>query len=251
MIVKGPIRMCIIIDEAEFSLQCWPDDVPSYSPETFLETFVTIVQCFTTVPSDTCLKNLELLGPLNRSKLSDESMVDFNSSRCCIHDFVDQHACRFPDKEAIVSMDGPSFTYRQLSTLSAELAKHLIQNGIKRGHVVPILFDKSPFAILSVVAILKAGGAYVGFSAESPVNFLRECAMIADVPLILTSPSHQGLVKHIGRRPLVVDTKLIDSFNNQATDFISPAQPSDLAYLVFTSGSTGKPKVCPKCFPTL
>ncbi|KZL71273.1 nonribosomal peptide synthetase, partial [Colletotrichum tofieldiae] len=124
------------------------------------------------------------------------------------------------------------------------LAVYLLGLGIKKGEVLPILFDKSSVAVLAIVAILKAGNAYVGFSTETPLNFLRECSRIADVPLIITSPQHEHLVKKINRRALVLNPDLLKTLENPTNigDFSSPATPSDLAYLVFTSGSTGVPK---------
>ncbi|OLN97821.1 Nonribosomal peptide synthetase 8-like protein 4, partial [Colletotrichum chlorophyti] len=124
------------------------------------------------------------------------------------------------------------------------LAAYLLKFGINKGDFVPILFEKSSVAVLAIVAIQKAGAAYVGFSAETPVNFLRECSSIADVPLIITSRQHEHLVEKIGRRALVLDQDLLRDLRDSADveNFSSTALPSDLAYLVFTSGSTGVPK---------
>ncbi|KAJ5014340.1 Nonribosomal peptide synthetase [Colletotrichum sp. SAR 10_99] len=119
-----------------------------------------------------------------------------------------------------------------------------MNSGIKKGDIIPILFEKSSFAVLAIIAILKAGGAYVGFSAETPINFLRECSSIADAQLIITSNHHENLVLEVSSRALVLDQPFVEGLVNSTDDegFSSPARPSDLAYLVFTSGSTGTPK---------
>ncbi|KAI8280395.1 Nonribosomal peptide synthetase [Colletotrichum sp. SAR11_240] len=91
---------------------------------------------------------------------------------------------------------------------------------------------------------LHSGGAYVGFSAETPINFLRECSSIANAPLIITSNQHENLVRKVNSRALVLDQAFVEGLESSTDDegFSSPARPSDLAYLVFTSGSTGTPK---------
>ncbi|GKT47353.1 nonribosomal peptide synthase roqA [Colletotrichum spaethianum] len=162
----------------------------------------------------------------------------------CIHEYVDEHAKNHPQNQAVVATEGPNFTYTQLSVLSSNLAVYLLGLGVKKGEVVPILFDKSSLAVLAIVAIMKAGNVYVGFSAETPLHFLRECSSIADVPLIITSRQHEHLVEKIGCRALVLDQELLKTLTGSANMdiFSSPARPSDLAYLVFTSGSTGVPK---------
>lgn len=200
---------------------------------------------FVTSQHDTRLCELDIIGPLNRDKLHNWSPSNLSSTERCIHDYVDVHARTNPHKEAVVATEGPSFTYAQLSALSNKLAKYLIDTGIKKGDIVPILFDKSSLAVLAINAILKAGAAYVGFSAETPVNFLQECASIASVPLIVTSRQREQLVNEIGCKPLVLDEDFLAALgkSDSNAEFQSPTQPSDLAYLVFTSGSTGIPKV--------
>lgn len=222
-----------------------PHFVSALSSHAFLETFTTITGQFAALPHDTLLGEVNVLGPLNRERLESWSPRDISAVERCVHDYVDEHANNTPWKEAVVATEGPNLTYSQLSTLSSRLAKHLMNSGIKKGDIVPILFEKSSFAVLAIVAILKAGGAYVGFSAETPINFLRECSSIANAPLIITSNHHENLVRKVSSRALVLDQALVEGVENSTDDegFSSPARPSDLAYLVFTSGSTGTPKV--------
>ncbi|KAJ0162763.1 Nonribosomal peptide synthetase 12 [Colletotrichum tanaceti] len=243
--VGGAIQAVLAVDDlGHVTLDYMPDSVPALSAEAFLETFVTIAQELATRPHDTLLSELDILGPVNRATLETWSPADLSAVERCIHEYVDEHARNHPQKQAVASSEGPDFTYAQLSALSDNLAACLLELGIKKGQMVPILFEKSSLAVLAVVAILKAGGAYVGFSAETPLSFLKECSCIADVPLIITSPQHKQLAESIGRPLLVLDDDLVEKLENPASivDFSSPAVPSDLAYLVFTSGSTGVPK---------
>ncbi|POS78357.1 nonribosomal peptide synthetase 6 [Diaporthe helianthi] len=221
-----------------------PNSVPAYSAESFLDTFVKIVTQFVCQSHSTPLLDLDVLGPYNRTIIDRWTSSELVRAERCIHHYVDEHARNTPEKEAVISTEGPNFTYAQLSRLSDKLATHLVSQGIKRGDFVPILFDKSSVAVIAVISIMKAGGAYVGFSPESPINFLRECAAVADAPLVITSRQHESLVERIGRLSLVIDSEFLDSLDScpEQGCFESPATPSDLAYLGFTSGSTGVPK---------
>ncbi|KAF4887009.1 Nonribosomal peptide synthetase gloA [Colletotrichum fructicola] len=241
---QGILPNIVIDGQYRIALHCLPHSVPALSSQAFLETFTTIIGQFATLPHDTLLGEVNVLGPLNRERLESWSPRYIPVVERCVHDYVDEYAINTPWKEAVVATEGPNFTYSQLSTLSSSLAKHLMNSGIKKGDIVPILFEKSSFAVLAIVAILKAGGAYVGFSAETPINFLRECSSIANAPLIITSNHHEDLVGKVSSRALVLDQPFVEGLVNSTDDegFSSPARPSDLAYLVFTSGSTGTPK---------
>ncbi|KAF4820322.1 Nonribosomal peptide synthetase easA [Colletotrichum tropicale] len=241
---QGILPNVVIDGQYRIALHCLPHSVSSLSAHASLETFTTIIGQFATLPHDTLLGEVNVLGPLNRERLEGWCPRDIPAVERCVHDYVDEHANNTPWKEAVVATEGPNLTYSQLSTLSSRLAKHLMNSGIKKGDIVPILFEKSSFAVLAIAAILKAGGAYVGFSAETPINFLRECSSIANAPLIITSNHHEDLVRKVGSRALVLDQAFVEGLEKSTDDegFSSPARPSDLAYLVFTSGSTGTPK---------
>jgi non-ribosomal peptide synthetase component F len=238
-------QLFVVINGTQMKIGYTPHLVTAYSPEAFLDTFVKVVTQFVGQPYDTCLLDLDVLGPYNRTTLDRWMSSNLVLIERCIHNYVDEHAMETPEKEAVVSTEGPNFTYARLSRLSDKLAIHLASLGIKKGDIVPVLFEKSSIAVLAVISIMKAGGAYVGFAAESPINFLRECAAIADVPLIITSRQNESLLRRLGRCPLVIDSEFLASLETclDHNGFESPAQPSDLAYLVFTSGSTGVPKV--------
>ncbi|TDZ31546.1 Nonribosomal peptide synthetase 6 [Colletotrichum spinosum] len=242
--IRGPVQACLEVDvRGSITLRCQPHSLPAISADALLETFTTILTQFATTSLETRLKDIDVLGPVNRSILQGWSPSRLVAVERCIHDYVDEHALADPHKEAVVATEGPNFAYAQLSQCSSRLALRLLELGVKGGDIIPILFDKSSLAVLAIVAILKAGAAYVGFSAETPVNSLRECASIAAVQLIVTSRQHEGLVGRLGCRALVLDDELLSSLEETDVDtFQSPACPSDLAYLVFTSGSTGVPK---------
>lgn len=74
----------------------------------------------------------------------------------CVHETVEAQVLLKPDFEAICSFD-QDFSYRELDEASGRLAAHLISVGVGPGVFVPLCFDKSSWAIVSMFAVLKAG----------------------------------------------------------------------------------------------
>ena len=227
----------------ELVLHCLRDSIPAYSPEALLDTFAAMIRAFSSSDETTPLEQTNVLGPLNQSILNGWTKTDFKRVDRCVHDLIEEYARAHPDKDAVVAMQGRGFTYGELSSISTSLANHLVKLGVKKGDIIPTLMEKSQFAILSVMAIMKAGAVYVGFSTESPVNFLRQCAQVAGVKIICTLQPQKNLVVQIGCNPLVVDDDLIADLSTPMPQALPTVYPSDLLYLVFTSGSTGTPKV--------
>ena len=74
-----------------------------------------------------------------------------------------------PDAAALV-MGSERLTYRELDQRSNQLARLLIDHGVRRGDRVCLLQPKAPAAIVSMLATLKAGAIYVPVDIASPVR---------------------------------------------------------------------------------
>ena len=128
---------------------------------------------------------------------------------------------RLPDKEAIVEMDGPRVTYRELWDRSARVAGGLRGGGVRRGDRVAIRYGNSLNWVFGFFGTLLAGAVAV------PVN-TRFTEPEADYVI---KDSGARVVLQPGMRPpegqpyAVEDLKLID-----------------LAAIFYTSGTTGFPK---------
>ena len=99
--------------------------------------------------------------------------------------FLDESARTFPDRTAIVDVDGSSLTYRQLNEQSARLAGTLAARGIRPGDRVGILLPKSAAAVTALFGIMKAGAAYVPADYTAPAernrSILTDCAVKAAI----------------------------------------------------------------------
>lgn len=162
----------------------------------------------------------------------------------CIHELFNKRAQQQGSSQAICAWDG-QLTYNSLDLYSSSLAKHLqMQYGVGPESTVIICFDKSLWAVVSMLAVLKAGGCLVSVSPADPAGRMR--TVIAKLGksysnVILTSLSYSERHKQLGFRALAVDGHTIDVIPK--SDFMNNnVAPNNAAFIVFTSGSTGTPK---------
>ncbi|KAH8891594.1 amino acid adenylation [Thozetella sp. PMI_491] len=144
-----------------------------------------------------------------------------------------------PAAQALCSWDG-DLSFAELDDYSSRLATHLISMGVTLGNVVPICFEKSIWAVVSLLAILKAGAVWTPLDISLPEARLSTIVAQTDAKFALSSAT--GLLKctSLFLNTLVVDRPTILAMDRGTPDLrISPA---DAGYIIFTSGSTGVPK---------
>lgn len=150
-----------------------------------------------------------------------------------------------PDALAIDAWDG-RMTYKRLDVLSSRLAHHLLNSGVSRGDFVPLLFRKSLWANVAMLAVLKAGGSFVPLDADHPEGHLRAIMQPLSARFILCSAKTRDRAARLARNAIIVDSTL-DGYQHasktidQSPDIALPTA-HDIAYAVFTSGSTGAAK---------
>ncbi|KAF2126672.1 acetyl-CoA synthetase-like protein [Dothidotthia symphoricarpi CBS 119687] len=162
-----------------------------------------------------------------------------------VHDIISSVASQRPEALAIHSWDG-QLTYGELDRLSTLLAHELMSSSVRPGSFVPLLFEKSLWASVSMIGVIKAGAAFVPLDAEHPEGRLRAVMQSLKSEIILCSAQTRDLAARLAPDARIVGTSLTDEcsrigHNAIVADMIN-SQPSDLAYAVFTSGSTGIPK---------
>ena len=70
------------------------------------------------------------------------------------HELIELQARLHPRNEAVCAWDG-SLTYEELDRRAVCLAKNLVQRGVTSGSWVPLLFEKSKWHIVSMLAVRK------------------------------------------------------------------------------------------------
>jgi amino acid adenylation domain-containing protein len=169
-------------------------------------------------------------------------------------------AAKRPDAPAVV--DGArSISYGELDELAGRLAALLGELGVRRGDRVALYLDKSLEAVAAIYGVLRAGAAYVPLDPQAPPARLGYVAGDAGVRVLVTAvekaPQWEELIENGAElESLVVlnatddaldapaGTRILTAADVAAAEPLaeSPAEPDDLAYILYTSGSTGVPK---------
>ncbi|KAH7381084.1 hypothetical protein BKA64DRAFT_685650 [Cadophora sp. MPI-SDFR-AT-0126] len=207
----------------------------------FLRQMSHIVCQLCNVSDHLCLADLELI-PLEDA----EEMYSWNANvpapaQTLLHELVFSQAQEQPDAEALVSWEG-SLTYLQLDEISNQLAGHLwTVCGLRSGIRVPLLFEKSMWTVVAMLAVLKIGAANVALNPAHPSDRLRSLIEDVDADFVLCSQMHQSLAQDIAPRNFCVGPATVIS-GLEGKNEVQEITPDAIAFLLFTSGSTGKPK---------
>ncbi|MEM6403705.1 MAG: AMP-binding protein [Cyanobacteria bacterium P01_D01_bin.116] len=159
---------------------------------------------------------------------------------------IEEQVEQTPDNIALV-YHNQEFTYDELNIKVNQLAHHLHSLGVKPETAVGIYLQRSPEAIISILAILKSGGIYVPLDPAYPqerLNFMLEDAGV-DVLITQQSLGDVAVLRLYTGEIINLDTDREIINQNSCENPINLITSENLAYIMYTSGSTGIPKgVC-------
>lgn len=242
-----PLNISCFIWDTDLEIQVHYDQkvIPQKQLERILSHFETMI-------ANLCLqKNAELeVGAFELVSANDLDTIhnwnvalSLSQNNKCIHDMIEENVRLRPNASAVSSWDG-SFTYRELEKYSNALAHRIAAIvGNKVQSFIPICFEKSAFAVISMIAIMKAGYAFVPLDPQHPIARRREIVLDTGAELVLCSPQYTSLCQGVIDRVLAVDKTTIENLPTNEVP-LGKCDPSTAAYVIFTSGSTGKPKGC-------
>lgn len=181
--------------------------------------------------------------------------------RYLLHHLISESALTHPDAIAVVDGDR-SISYGELERRSNQLARLLIELGVRRGDRVGLYLEKSLESIIGLYGVLKAGSAYVPFDPNAPTARLAYIAGNCEIRTLLTGTEKATAWVELTRAGAPIEAFVV--LNADASDLDSPqgtrlydraaiasqldTAPAmrtiglDLAYILYTSGSTGVPK---------
>ncbi|KAF8572696.1 acetyl-CoA synthetase-like protein, partial [Ramaria rubella] len=111
-----------------------------------------------------------------------------------ISELVELQVEKTPQRVALQFDQEIFLTYRQMDSLSNDLAQKLVKRGISRGMLVALYMDKSIEMFLSILAVHKAGGGYVPLDPEHPAERIRTIVELAQTKMVLTSSELESQV---------------------------------------------------------
>ncbi|MED1799206.1 tyrocidine non-ribosomal peptide synthetase TycA [Brevibacillus porteri] len=190
------------------------------------------------------LGNHTNLIDLEREK---EQVALFNDTKAeypqdkSIHQLFEEQAEAVPHRVAIV-YENERLTYQELNRKANQLARALIEKGIKTDSIVGVMMEKSIENVIAILAILKAGGAYVPIDIEYPRDRIQYILQDSQTKIVITQKNVSNLVYDVGYRGpvVVIEEEQLDSRSD--SNLHLPSKPTDMAYVIYTSGTTGKPK---------
>jgi nonribosomal peptide synthetase DhbF len=159
----------------------------------------------------------------------------------CLSERVEEHAERSPGAIAVICQ-GKALSYRELNDCANQLARYLVQQGVRPETKVGIFLDRSVEMVIGLLGIWKAGGAYVPLEPTYPDERVNLIMQDAEIRFLVTG---RRLVDQNRDESLqVIDLdKAREAIAQQSTENIqAQLTPDHAAYVIYTSGSTGKPK---------
>ena len=205
--------------------------------ENIISTLEQIIQYLTHSPGRP-LKDCCLLSEHHQDQIArwnrDAPAVPLDSS---IHTLFRIQCMMQPDAQAICAWDG-NITYRELDRLSSAVQELLQPYNLTPNSVVPVIFNKSKWAVVAMLGVLKVGAAFAMLDPSYPTKRLVDICQDVDANVIVCSK--ELCVGDPG------STLVIGGHNIEKATYsvVQPVKTSshNAAYVVYTSGSTGSPK---------
>ncbi|KAJ3566621.1 hypothetical protein NPX13_g7068 [Xylaria arbuscula] len=150
-------------------------------------------------------------------------------------------AHRNTDIQAIYSWDG-TLTYFELCKLARGLAHYMLNLGVRPQMPVPVVVDKSRWAIVAMLSVLMVGGILIPIDAEA-TDMFPWIVQVIHRGFILASDSVRGYFESSGCPTIAVNEQTILSPYVQTVELPAPipTRPHDIACILLTLTS---PKNC-------
>ena len=136
-------------------------------------------------------------------------------------------------------------TYGALEARANQLSAYLRRRGVEPGDRIAIITNRSPEAVIAMIATLKCGATYVPLDPIYPVAQLNFA--LADCKPKLLLVQRDALVATVAldfaaRSVVTIEDAMASAQAERDTEVNSRTQIDDCAYIMYTSGSTGRPK---------
>ncbi|MFA0814021.1 non-ribosomal peptide synthetase, partial [Microbulbifer epialgicus] len=164
----------------------------------------------------------------------------------CFLDYFESQVAKSGDAIAVIYGDN-SLTYDELNKRSNQVARYLIDKGVKTNDLVGVCVSPSLEVIISLLGVLKSGAAYVPLDPQYPKERIMYMLEDSSACIVLTKNEYlKNLCKTTYDIISVDDSYFVNNLKCYPETNLSKSlvnsRPDSLAYVIYTSGSTGMPK---------
>ncbi len=208
--------------------------------------FGNILRCMVATPN-LQLSQLQILSNEEHHQLLHTwNQTYYANPQSLLHCLIEAQVQRSPNQVALRYRE-EQITYDEVNKAANQLAYLLCQKGVGAERLVALFLDRTPRAIIALLAVLKAGGAFILLDPTWPAERLVGILTQGQVKFVITHQAVSGGLDPVKATGLSFETICLDSLDEtlqqQSTqNLYPPVQPDHLAYVVYTSGSTGEPK---------
>ncbi|HAV90470.1 MAG TPA: non-ribosomal peptide synthetase, partial [Eubacterium sp.] len=156
-----------------------------------------------------------------------------------IAEIFEEQVEKTPDNVAVVFED-ERLTYAQLNNRANQLAKKLVDQGVKPGDYVALYIERSIEMVVGIYGIIKAGAVYVPINTMYPDDRVEYILKDCNAGILLLGDTKLD-VDYEGKRINLKEEKLEE---NECANPEILVKPESGLYVIYTSGTTGKPKGC-------
>jgi non-ribosomal peptide synthetase-like protein len=148
------------------------------------------------------------------------------------------------DKLAVITED-VALTFRDLDNRANQTARYLLDQGLKPGNRIGVLFDKSIHSYVALLAVLKMGAAYVPLDASFPAERIGFILDNAGIKAIFSVSRFRSKLAEFTVKQVFLDSveqQIAEQSTARIGDHEKAASSDQLFYIIYTSGTAGKPK---------
>ncbi|WP_105167220.1 AMP-binding protein [Pseudoalteromonas sp. T1lg23B] len=203
----------------------------------FMANFQALIVCVLNADTQP-LSSLPLLSKFEYEELqylaqgaSDERHVQYDSVLARFNAWVEST----PSAIAVTDQ-AQSLSYAQLDAKAAQVAYHLLDNGVQVGDVVAVSMARSVDFMVAILGVLKSGAAYLPIDPSYPADRVQHMLNDSQARMLLNHSDNVISAEFSGT------VMSIDTLQDTKARPLPQNQANDLAYVIYTSGSTGLPK---------
>lgn len=184
------------------------------------------------------LKDINILTPEEQKRiLTTFNQTAFPLPQKTVDHLFEEQVAKHAQKAAIVAKQ-EVLTYQELHLQSNRLAHFLIKKGVRRGQIVGLFVDQSPWMVIGILGIIKAGAAFLPIDTSYPIQRINYILQDSKVNILLSETGLQTPQKYHGQTIFLDQIKYQESSQTP----VRKHGAKDPVYVIYTSGSTGYPK---------